>query len=338
MSDVPPPALAPGPIDVQTHFLPSAVVEAFGRRTETPRIVSTNGTRLVEYGPGGSYPLLPQMTDVDRKLEQTRAGGVGVSVISVNLPGVDALDPADAPAVARAANDEMLAVQSEHPDEIAVWATLPMERPEDAAAELGRATAAGCCGAMLYSNVAGSHLDEPRFRVVFAEAERLGVPLLLHPTYPLSAPTLQAHALVPVLGFLFDTTTATMRLILDGLFDRHPDLKLVLGHAGSVLPYILGRIDYESSRIPGGLGALATLPSEHVRKLYVDTVSAWPPALTMVTDLLGDDRVLFASDHPFWEPGPTHDALAAMGLSSGRREAIERTNAIALLGLEDRAA
>ena len=153
----------------------------------------------------------------------------------------------------------------------------------------------------------------------------------LHPTYPLSAPSLNVHALIPVLGFLFDTTTATMRLILDGLYDRHPDLKLILGHVGSVIPYIVGRIDYESSRIPGGLGALEIMPSEHIRRLYVDTVSAWPPALGLVIDYLGADRVLFATDHPFWDPAKTRDALAEVDLSDADRKAIDSDNARRLL-------
>jgi predicted TIM-barrel fold metal-dependent hydrolase len=187
---------------------------------------------------------------------------------------------------------------------------------------------------MIYSNVAGRSLDEPEFRQVFDAAARLDAPVLLHPTYPLSAPSLNVHALIPVLGFLFGTTTATMRLILDGLFDRHPDLKLILGHLGSVIPYIAGRIDYESSRIPGGLGALEVSPGEHIRRLRVDTVSAWPPAISMAIEYLGADRVLYATDHPFWDPLRTRDALAAVELSAEDREAIEGGNARRLLGID----
>lgn len=290
---------------------------------------------MVEYGPGGAYPLLPEMVQIEDKLRQTTESGIGVSVISVNLPGVDLLDPDDACAVARDANDEMLSLRGASPDRLAVWATLPMQRPEAAAAELARATNQGCCGAMIYSNVGGLHLDDPGFRVVFAEAERLNVPILLHPTYPLSARSLEAYALIPVLGFLFDTATATMRLILDGVFDRHPNLRLILGHAGSVLPYIIGRIDYESGRIPGGLGALQAPPSDHLRMLFVDAVSAWPPALSLVSDFLGVDRLLYASDHPFWDPARTHDAIAALALDDAARTAIERGNAISVLNLQE---
>lgn len=320
-----------GPIDVQTHWIPSAYVEALTGRDEFPRLVDGPHGRMVEYGDGAAYPLLAEMIDLDRKIEHMDAGGVGVSVLSLNVPGLDMFDAADATAIARDVNDQFADAVAAHPDRLEALASLPMSDPDAAPAELERAIGKGLRGAIVYSNVAGRSLDEPQFRQVFDAAASLDAALLLHPTYPLSAPSLNVHALIPVLGFLFDTTTATMRLILDGLYDRNPDLKLILGHVGSVIPYIVGRIDYESSRIPGGLGALETMPSEHIRRLYVDTVSAWPPALALVIEYLGADRVLYATDHPFWDPAKTRDALAEVDLSAADRKAIEEDNARRLL-------
>jgi len=323
-----------GPIDVQTHWLPPVIVDLLDGRTEMPRLVDGPHGRLVEYGEGAAYPLLPEMIDLDRKIEHMDEGGVGVSVLSINIPGLDMFDAADVASIARDVNDQLAEAVAAHPDRLEAFAALPMPAPDAVPAELERAMANGLRGALIYSNVAGRSLDSPEFRPLFAAAERLGAPVLLHPTYPLSAPGLDVHALIPVLGFLFDTTTATMRLILDGLFDRNPDLKLILGHVGSVIPYIVGRIDYESSRIPGGLGALDVMPSEHIRRLHVDTVSAWPPAIELVIDYLGADRVLYATDHPFWDPARTREALAEVQLSSGDREAIETGNARRLLRID----
>jgi predicted TIM-barrel fold metal-dependent hydrolase len=261
------------------------------------------------------------------------AAGLGMSVLSVNIPGLDWFEAGEVEAIAREVNDQLADAVARHPDRFAAFAALPMQRPEAAGEELGRAVGNGLCGAMLYSNVAGRSLAEPEFRQVFEAADELGAPLLLHPTYPLCAPSVSVHALLPVFGFLVDTTTATLRLVLDGLYDRHPQLKLILGHAGSLIPFILGRIDYESSRIPGGLGALETLPSEHLRRLYVDTVSAWPPALALAIDYFGADRVLYATDHPFWDPARTRDALADVELSDDQRAAIETGNARRILGV-----
>jgi predicted TIM-barrel fold metal-dependent hydrolase len=322
-----------GPIDVQTHFLPSAMVEVLESRDRMPRIVEGEKGRLVEYGEGAAYPLVPEMVEIERKLEQMDEAGLGMSVLSPNIPGLDGIEAADAAAVARDLNSEMQELASSHPEHLAALAALPMQVPEAAAAEFERAIGDGMRGAILYSNAGGRHLDEPEFRPVFDAAAALDAPMLMHPTYPLSAPSLQAYALVPVIGFLFDTTTATLRLILDGLFQRHPDFKLIVGHAGSVIPYIVGRIDYESSRIPGGLGALGGMPSDEIKKLYVDTVTAWPASLALAIDYLGADRVLYATDHPFWDPARTREALAEVELSGEDREAIEIGNAERLFGL-----
>ncbi len=325
-----------GPIDVQTHFLPPAVIRALEGRSEIPRIVRRNGARHVEYGRarGAAYPLLPEMIDIDLKLEQMTRQGVGMSVLSVNIPGLDWFDAADAAAIARDTNDELRALADAHPERLASFAALPMQVPEQAAVELERAMEIGMQGTMVYSNVAGRSLDDPAFGVVFDTAGALNAPVLVHPTYPLSAELLDVYAFVPVIGFLVDSSTAVLRLIFGGLFDRNPQLKLILGHLGGFIPYLLGRIDYESSRIPGGLGALEVQPSEHVRKLYVDTVSAWPPALRLAIDFFGIQRILFATDAPFWEPNRTHAALAALGLDDDDLAAIQKNNAASLLGLD----
>jgi len=322
------------PVDVQTHFLPPAIIDALEARDEPPHIVDGPKGRLVQYGPGAAYPLTESMTDIDRKIADMDEGGVGTSVLSINIPGLDMFDPADVGPIARDVNDQLAELAAANPERLAAFAALPMLTPDAVPEELERALKVGHCGAMIYSNVNGRALDEPEYRQLFDAAERLDAPILLHPTYPLSAASLQKGALVPVIGFLFDTTTATMRLILDGLFDRNPELKLILGHIGSVIPYILARIDYESGRIPGGLGELDVLPSEHVRKLYTDTVSGGSDGLALGIDLFGADRVLYATDHPFWDPKWTNDALAAVELSDADREAIEIGNAVRLLKLD----
>ena len=323
-----------GPIDMHTHYLPPALVSALERRDEVPRVIQGQAGRLVEYGERMAYPLLDEMSDLELKIKVMDAAGIPFSILSVNIPGVDWFDGPDAGAVARDVNDELMAAVSAYPERFAGIATLPLQVPDTAAAELERAVAGGLKGAMIYSNVAGQSLDDPGLRVVFDTAAELDVPFLLHPTYPLSAQSVDVHAFVPVIGFLFDTTTAALRLIFDGLFNRHPDFKLILAHAGSVVPYIVGRVDYESSRIPGGLGALEEAPGEHIRRLLVDTICAWPPALELVVDLLGSDRVMFGTDHPFWEPARTSEALNDTNLGPEDRVAIDSTNAIRVFGLE----
>ena len=323
-------------IDVHTHYLAAALVSALESSSARARITSGPGGRMIEYGAGNVHPLLPAMIDIDRQLEEMEAGGIDSALLSVNVPGVDWFEPADGIAVSRDVNDELVALVTRHPQRLQALATLPMQAPEDAAAELERAVGVGLPGAMVYSNAAGRALDDDEFEVVFATAARLDVPVMVHPTYPLSASLVDAYALIPTIGFLFDTSTAALRLILGGLYERHPGLKLVLCHTGSLLPQIAGRIDYEASRDPNGLGALSVMPSEHIRRLYTDTVCVWPPAIRSALELFGPDRMMFGTDYPFWEPRRTIETLEAAELSASEAEAIDRRTAERLFAFASR--
>jgi predicted TIM-barrel fold metal-dependent hydrolase len=314
-------------IDVHTHYLAASLVRALERRTELPRISAGPAGRQIEYGKGNIHPVLPNMGDVELRLSEMDAQGIDVAVLSINIPGVDWFPAADGPVVARDVNDELADLMAAQPERFAALATLPMQAPEAAAAELERVMAAGFSGAMIYSNVAGGHIDQPQLRVVFDTAARLGAALYIHPTFPLTAATVDAYALIPTLGFLFDTTTAAVRLVLDGLYERHPDFRLVLAHAASLLPQLAGRIDYEAERHANGRGSLSVDPSEHLRLIYTDSVCVWPPALRSSLDLVGPGRMMFGSDYPFWDPAKSFQTLDAAGLDREAMAAIRYDNA-----------
>jgi predicted TIM-barrel fold metal-dependent hydrolase len=316
-----------GTIDIHTHFLPSTLVAALERRDELPRISATPDGQLIEYGEGQVHPMLPAMSDLAMRLRDMDAQGIEIAVLGVNVPGADWFPERDGPAVARAVNDELADLVASHRSRLAAMAILPMQVPEDAAAELERAAGLGFRGAMIYSNVAGQPLDERQFEVVFDTAARLGVPIFIHPTFPLSAASVRAYALMPTLGFLFDTTTAVMRLILGGVYERNPELKLVLAHAGSLIPQLVGRIDYEAARDPNGLGASSVPPSERLRQLYTDAVCVWAPALVSTLAFFGPQRVMFGSDYPFWEPERTYSTIEEAGFDDDVRQSITAGNA-----------
>jgi aminocarboxymuconate-semialdehyde decarboxylase len=323
-----------GLVDVHTHYLPRELVAALELRDDLPRVSGPDDARVIEYGHGNVHPVLPAMSDLDLRLEEMDRDGIEVAVLTINVPGVDWFPVGDGAAVARAVNDELADVVAAHPGRLEAMAALPMQDPEAAAAELVRTNAAGFKGGLVFSNVAGRSLDEPRFRVVFDTAAELDVPIFIHPTYPLSAATVDAHALIPTLGFLMDTTTAALRLVLDGLYARHPRFKLVLAHSGSLLPQLAGRIDYEAERAHNGHGALDVPPSEHLRLIYTDTVCVWPPALRSAIELVGDERVMFGSDYPFWDARRTIETIAASGFGPASAARVRSLNARAVYGLE----
>jgi predicted TIM-barrel fold metal-dependent hydrolase len=323
----------PRTIDVHTHYLAATLVQALERRTELPMITADGDARLVHYGTGNIHPVLPAMGDVELRLREMDAQGIDVAVLSTNIPGVDWFPVADSSAVAKDINDELAALVKAHPDRFVALAVLPMQDPEAAAAELERTVAAGFRGAMVYSNVAGERLDAAERRVVFDVAAKLDTAIYIHPTFPLTAGTLDAYALIPTLGFMFDTTTAALRLVLDGLYERHPDFKLVLGHAASLLPQLAGRIDYEAERHAGGRGVLSSDPSEQLRLIYTDCVCVWPPALRSAVELVGGERMMFGSDYPFWDPERSLQTMKDTGFDEPLSEAIFHGNAERLFGV-----
>jgi predicted TIM-barrel fold metal-dependent hydrolase len=310
-----------------------ALAAALERRTDLPRITRSNGTRAIEYGAGNGHDLLPSMVDIDAQLADMEAAGIDFAVLSVNVPGVDWFPAGDGVAVAREVNDELADLTRRHPDRLGAFALLPMQAPAQAAGELERAVAAGLKGAVVFSHVAGRDLAAAGVEPVIEAAAQLDVPLMIHPTYPLSAAATDAYALIPTIGFLVDTSMAALRLIFSGLYERHPDFKLYLCHAASLLPQLAGRIDYEGTRFPGGTGRLEALPSERLAQVYTDTVCQWPPALRSTLELVGPEHVMFGSDYPFWDAPAGADTLARTGLSDDLAAAVEAGNAERLFGL-----
>jgi aminocarboxymuconate-semialdehyde decarboxylase len=321
-------------IDMHTHYLPRALKSALERRPTAPRIFQRDGKPFIEYGPGSGLPVQPVFYEPELILERMGEAGIDHSVLSVTIPGVDWFDPEEAEDIANAANSETAAIAARYPVQISGLATVPLQDPDRAVRVLEAAIKSGLRGAMIYSNVAGGHLDQPERRRFFDAAARLDVPILLHPTYPLCAPTMLAHGMIEIAAFLFDTTTAALRLVFDGVYDRNPDLKFIVPHAGSLIPYFVGRIDHFGAARPGSTGHIHGQASDHIRKFYVDTVCNWPPAVQFCLDFFGEDRVMLGSDHPFWPMPLAKKTLDDLQLADEVRRKIEHLNATRLFRLK----
>jgi aminocarboxymuconate-semialdehyde decarboxylase len=321
-----------GLADIHTHFFPAALRRAIDGRTTVPYLHRDAARAFVRFGPGRQYPLTEAMSDVEAKLADMDDAGIHRAVLSVNMPGVDGFGEL-AVATARAVNEGMRAAVARDPERLAWMAVVPMERPEAVAKELARSAALGACGVMVGSNVAGRPLDLDTDAGLFDTAHELGLAIMVHPAFPLAAATVSEYQLTSILGFLFDTTTVTLRLVLAGMFDRYPDLKFVVSHVGGLIPFIVGRIDYLSTERPGGTGSLSVPPSEHLRKLYVDSVCLWPPALRLGVEFFGADHVMFGTDHPYWPMPLAVQTLDDAGLAPADERQVVSGSASALLGL-----
>lgn len=316
-------------IDIHSHFHPPRMIAELSARQVIPRAYTEDGTTFIHYGEGVRFPVRPAMTDLTVKLAGMDAAGIEAAILSVTQPGVDGLG-SDAPRVAQAVNDELGEICFPERSRLGWVCVLPMDEPTAAAVELRRAVVNGARGAMIFSNAAGRALDIDTDGPVFAAACDLDVPLILHPSYPLSATTLDGYELVSTLGYLFDTATTALRLVLSGLYTRYPDLKFVLCHAGSLLIHQSGRIDYQAMNRPGGIGPIDGRPSDHIRRMYTDSVCFNEASLAFAIDFFGASRTMFGTDDPQWPMDRGVDTLASTQLTADQRTLVESGTAAAL--------
>ena len=208
--------------------------------------------------------ILPKHTDVAAKLADMDRTGIRMAALSINDPGPE-LFGNDSAAMAVLLNDFIADVVRRHPQRFFGLATLPFDTPDSMMKEFERATGKlGMKGILLYSNLNGRFPDEEPYRPLFAEAERRGVPILLHPALPVTFEATKAYEMTTMLGLMFDTTIALNRLILSGILDRHPNLKLVCPHVGGALPYLIGRVDHQTMVLKRGAENIRRAPSEYL--------------------------------------------------------------------------
>jgi len=188
-------------------------------------------------------------------------------------------------------------------------------------------------GLLLYTNIAGRFPDEEPFRQIFARAVALDLPILLHPAKPVTTDFVKGYERTSSLGNMFENTIALTRIIMAGILDEFPGLKLVCPHLGGTLPYIVGRLDHQVQVLKRGPKYLTQLPSEYLKQVYFDIVSPLPLAMRFAYEFSGPDKLLFASDHPWVEPGLIADALISLKLPPEHEEQIFSGNARKVFGL-----
>jgi aminocarboxymuconate-semialdehyde decarboxylase len=284
-------------VDLHTHFLPRFFVdeagagEVFGVRVVDDLVIHPQGFR---------YPVRPTFVDVEAKLAEMDAAGLDVSVLS-SAPTLFFYDapPAEAVTFARRSNDA-LAELAGASARLAGLATLPLQDPEAAAAELERAVGdLGLLGAHIGTNCGTVPLDDPSMAPVLDAAERLDVPLMLHPYYVGPKPGLEDYYLVNSMGNPLDTSVAAVRLISSGALDRFPGLRVALVHAGGFLPYQVGRFDHAFDVRPEARVAIDRPPSTYLDRFWMDTITHSDEALEFLAGRIGPDRLYIGTDQPF---------------------------------------
>jgi len=291
-----------------------------------------------------------RLLDVDRRIEEMDRNGIEISIVSLTSPGAQSItDPNEAVAFARHTNDEIIEnFTSRRPDRLRAFATVALQSPADAADELERAVRDhGMLGALIngYTNVGGAHaaqyLDETPVWEFWDRVAKLNVPVYLHPREPLPGqqriyegyPSLVGSAW----GFAHETATHAVRLMLSGLFDRYPNLTIILGHLGEGLPLMLPRLEHRlrMQREGIGLGAAKRPVGEYLsRNFYITTSGHFHTAgLHSAIGEIGIDRVMFSVDYPYENMTTGSEWFDNAVIAENDREKIGRQNAMRLFNL-----
>jgi aminocarboxymuconate-semialdehyde decarboxylase len=329
-------------IDVHAHLVPRSLWQAadagkdwYGFRHEKGDGIGTvvgGGKRTMFSSPKVRFTPEERLADMD-------AQGVDVQVVSIHTPlfGYH-LEPSLGRALARDVNDEIAAMTRQWPRRFAGLATLPVQDVPAAIDELERAvTVLGLKGAELDTIVNGDNWDEPRFLPLFKAAEAMGAVLFFHPQpqHNFMMERTTRYGLFNSLGVIVEDAIVVAILILGGILDACPGLKVCVAHGGGPACFAMGRIDRGWHGRPDSRGGIPAAPSTYQRRLYYDTVTGSEAALRFLLDQVGADRVVLGSDWPFvpWHPSPVTWIQGLASLTAEEKERILWRNLEALLGL-----
>ena len=328
-------------IDIHAHVVPGRVWEAaaggrdwYGYRHEPGEGLGTflgNGKRTGFTSPKVRFTPEERLADMD-------AQGVDVQVLSIHTPFFGYhLPAAQGAALAREVNDEIAAMTRQWPTRFAGLATLPMQDTKAAIAELERAVTLGLKGAELDTIVNGENWDAPRFLPFFKVAEAMGAVLFYHPQpqHNFMTERTTRYGLFNSLGVIVEDAIVVAILILGGVLEACPDLKVCVAHGGGPACYAMGRLDRGWQGNADARKSIPPPPSSYQKQLYYDTVVGSEAALRFMIDQVGIDRVVLGSDWPFvpWHPSPVTWVQGLASLSAEEKERILWRNLEGLLGL-----
>jgi len=288
--------------------------------------------------------ILKELPDVgDGRIAEMDAAGIDMQVLSLTSPGVEQADVDEQVAIAREANDFLADAVKKNPKRFAGFAALPVGAPEQAADELDRRVRQqGFKGTLINGHSRGRYLDDKFFSPILERAEALNVPIYLHPTVP-PKPVVEASygGFSPAVSRMFaasgwgwhiETGVHLVRMILGGVFDRHPKLQVVVGHLGEAVPFMLPRLN---RNLPMGLTKLDRPIGAYLRENVHYAISGFnfPAAFLDLLLEVGPERVMFSVDHPFGSMVEARTFLDQIPVSPTDRERIAHGNAERLFNL-----
>jgi len=328
-------------IDVHAHYVPTDSLEMAAQIGARHGLEAQNNDRGQAILLRDGKPFLTQakaeFSDLDLRLSIMKQQGVDMQVLSPAgsyffywLPAADALE------YARWLNDRLGDAAAKFPRRFVALASVPMQDPARAAAELERVVnRLGFRGAEIASNINGRDLDDPALEPFWQTAQALDAVIFIHPNQVLGAERMKDYNLANLIGNPTDTSVAVAKLIFGGVLERYPQLKLLLAHAGGFLPYTWGRLDRGYTIQNSAQRKISKPPSDYVKLLYFDTITHSRMALEYLIGNFGAERVLLGSDYPYdmGDPEPL-TSLASGNLDQAQIQQIGGANACKLFHID----
>jgi aminocarboxymuconate-semialdehyde decarboxylase len=325
-------------IDIHSHVIPKRILDEIELRPEefAARLEGEPQARRVVHEQGYVYPLFDEFHDPQAKLASMDRKGIEVSVISPAPPMFYYWADVDlALKAARLVNDGVADMVASHPARLRGMATVPLQHPDAAIAEMERVVSEhGFKAIEIGTSVEGMQLAEAKFRPILRRAQELGIFVFAHPYYTGSKSGLECHYLTNLIGNPLDTTVMLANLMFSGALDELAGLKLCLAHGGGFAPYQIGRLVHghrvrpETNRLSG------SSPEELLRRLYFDSLVFDPRALRYLIDLVGADHVCIGTDSPFdmGDESPAQTIAAVPALTADEHHHLCCGTALQLLG------
>jgi aminocarboxymuconate-semialdehyde decarboxylase len=288
------------------------------------------------YYPGDYNIAVPGQRDLNVRRKMLDDFGIDMQVYTMTTPGTHVESPAVAVRLASMVNDEFAEGIAAHPGRFTALATLPLNDPAASVKELERSVRQlKLPGAMLFSNINGVALADPRFLPMYELANDLDTVLYIHPTDPLGVEAMTDFWLMPLVGFLMDTTLAAAKLTFAGIPEKFPRIKWALTHLGGTIPYLAERLDRGHRVFKECRVNIERPPSEYLKRFYFDTVNFNLDALKLAIAFAGADHLLAGSDyaHQIGSPKLMLESIRALDISESDRAGILGGNARRLLGI-----
>jgi aminocarboxymuconate-semialdehyde decarboxylase len=285
-------------IDFHNHYYPPEYLDAVkAGRSRIKLDYDAEGNPRLHY-PGDYNILVPGHRDLDFREKVLAGHGVDMQVATFTTPGTHMEEPALAVELARRINDAY-GNERRRRKAFTFLATLPLNDPAASVTELERAMKTlELPGAMVFSNVNGVPLADARYEPLWQKADELGAVIYVHPAHPLGVEAMEQYWLMPLVGFLMDTTLAAAHLVFAGVPRRYPRITWVLCHMGGAIPYLAERLDRGYEAFADCRVNIDRPPSSYLKEFYYDTVNFDPSCIDLAMSFAGVDHIMAGSDYP----------------------------------------